>query len=84
MISKIKSFCKIFFFSGNFIIEKIVTENFISTKKYAVNLENIIKNLQIKVFEKILNRTYSPYHVRIFRILMKFQHLDDKKVKIYY
>lgn len=83
MISIIKIKIEIIFiFSGHFVLEKLVTENFVSTKKYSVNLENIIINLQFKTFEKILGKIYSLNHVRIFRILMKFQNLDDKKVKI--
>jgi len=66
--------------SGHFIIEKVVVENFMSVKKYAVNIANIVRNLQMKVYEKILAKTHSPHHVRIFRILMKFHSLDDKKV----
>ena len=69
-------------FSGHFIVEKTVTENFINIKKYCVNIGNIIQNLQFKSYEKILGKIYSPNHVRIFRILMKFQNLDDKKVNM--
>ena len=81
---KLSFFLEIFYLifsnSGNFVVEKSVTENFITLKKYSVNIANIIKNLQFKVYEKILAKIYSPFHVRIFRILMKFHNLDDKKV----
>lgn len=60
--------------------EKSVIENFVTMKKYAVNMSTILRNLQIKVFEKILAKTHSPSHVRVFRIVLKFHALTDKRI----
>ena len=66
------------------MVEKSVVEDFVTVKKYTVNLANIVRNLQLKTFEKILAKTHSPNHVRIFRILNKFHNLDDKKVCFFF
>lgn len=52
-----------------------------NVKKYSVDLQMIIKNLQIKSYEQILEKNYSANFVRIFRIICRFPHSDERKIR---
>ncbi len=52
-----------------------------NVKKYSINIQMIIKNLQIKTYEKILEKNNSSNFVRIFRIICRFPNSDEKKIR---
>ena len=58
-------------------------EGMIEEEVYAVDIESIVYNLQIKMIENVLEVKYneeSNYHAKIFRVMKKFKKIEDKKV----
>jgi len=47
---------------------------------YAVDMEYLVKKIQIKTLEKIIEDKYSKNHSRIFRILDNLGYLDEKQI----
>jgi len=56
----------------------------LSSLEYAVNLEEPIAHIQIKILEKIIETKFSPNHARIFRLLKSFEFLEEKQVFFFF
>jgi hypothetical protein len=59
-------------------------EGMMEEEVYAVDIESIVFNLQIKMIENVLEAKYSEessHHAKIFRVMKKFKKIEDKKVK---
>ena len=44
-------------------------------------MEFLVKKVQIKTLEKIIEEKYSKHHARVFRVLDNLGYLDEKQVK---
>lgn len=62
---------------------KFIAIDFVNGKEvYAVNIEKIISKMKIRHIAKIIERKYDLIAGRIFRIMKKYKHLEEKAVII--
>ena len=62
---------------------KFIEIDFINGKEvYSVNVEKIVSKMKIRHTAKIIERKYDLIAGRIFRILKKHKHLNEKAVRL--